>query len=104
MKNLKSLLAALLAVCMVATLLVGTVSAENGLDYAQGTTLRMATGYNNAKTGLFFNAEVAGEGITLAESFQYSNSLAAELPWYLSSKVTPRTFWTSTQVGFRSPL
>mgnify|MGYP004514220795 FL=1 len=71
MKNLKSLLAALLAVCMVATLLVGTVSAENGLDYAQGTTLRMATGYNNAKTGLFFNAEVAGEGITLADGVTY---------------------------------
>ena len=71
MKNLKSLLAALLAVCMVATLLVGTVSAENGLDYAQGTTLRMATGYNNAKTGLFFNAEVAGEGITLADGITY---------------------------------
>lgn len=71
MKNLKSLLAALLAVCMVATLLVGAVSAENGLDYAQGTTLRMATGYNNAKTGLFFNAEVAGEGITLADGVTY---------------------------------
>ena len=71
MKNLKSLLAALLAVCMVATLLVGTVSAENGLDYAQGTVLRMATGYNNAKTGLFFNAEVAGEGITLADGITY---------------------------------
>lgn len=71
MKNLKSLLAALLAVCMAATLLVGTVSAENGLDYAQGTVLRMATGYNNAKTGLFFNAEVAGEGITLADGVTY---------------------------------
>lgn len=71
MKNLKSLLAALLAVCMVATLLVGAVSAENGLDYAQGTVLRMATGYNNAKTGLFFNAEVAGEGITLADGVTY---------------------------------
>lgn len=71
MKNLKSLLAALLAVCMVTTLLVGAVSAENGLDYAQGTVLRMATGYNNAKTGLFFNAEVAGEGITLADGVTY---------------------------------
>lgn len=71
MKNLKSLLAALLAVCMVATLFVGAVSAENGLDYAQGTVLRMATGYNNAKTGLFFNAEVAGEGITLADGVTY---------------------------------
>jgi len=41
------------------------------LDYAEGTVLRMATGYNNAKTGLFFDAEVAGEGITLADGITY---------------------------------
>ena len=41
------------------------------LEYATGTTLRMATGYNNAKTGLFFDAEVAGEGITLADGITY---------------------------------
>ncbi len=33
--------------------------------------LRMATGYNNAKTGLFFDASVAGEGITLADGNTY---------------------------------
>ena len=33
--------------------------------------LRMATGYNNAKTGLFFDASVAGEGITLADGKTY---------------------------------
>ncbi len=33
--------------------------------------LRMATGYNNAKTGLFFDASVAGEGITLADGITY---------------------------------
>ncbi len=41
------------------------------LEYATGTSLRMATGYNNAKTGLFFDAEVAGEGITLADGITY---------------------------------
>ena len=60
MKNVKSLLALLLAVAMVASLFVGAASAESGLTYAEGTVLRMATGYNNAKTGLFFDAEVAG--------------------------------------------
>ena len=44
---------------------------ELKLDYAAGTTLRMATGYNSAKTGLFFDAETAGEGITLADGNTY---------------------------------
>ena len=41
------------------------------LEYAEGTVLRMATGYNNAQTGLFFDAKVAGEGITLADGNTY---------------------------------
>ena len=41
------------------------------LTFAQGTVLRMATGYNSAKTGLFFSADVAGEGITLANGVTY---------------------------------
>lgn len=41
------------------------------LTWAEGTELRMATGYNNAKTGLFFDAEVAGEGVTLADGNTY---------------------------------
>ncbi len=36
------------------------------LEYADGTVLRIAAGYNSKKTGLSFDAEVAGEGITLA--------------------------------------
>ena len=71
MKNVKSLLALLLAVAMVASLFVGAASAESGLTYAESTVLRMATGYNNAKTGLFFDAEVAGEGVTLADGVTY---------------------------------
>ena len=41
------------------------------LTYADGTTLRMATGYNSTKTGLSLDAEVAGEGITLADGITY---------------------------------
>ncbi|MCR5824944.1 MAG: hypothetical protein K6G54_00105 [Oscillospiraceae bacterium] len=41
------------------------------LSYADGTTLRMATGYNSTKTGLSFDAEVAGEGVTLADGNVY---------------------------------
>ena len=39
---------------------------------AEGTvTLRMATGYNSTKTGLFFDSDTAGEGITLADGITY---------------------------------
>lgn len=41
------------------------------LSYADGTVLRMATGYNSTKTGLSFDAEVAGEGVTLADGKTY---------------------------------
>ncbi len=36
------------------------------LTYADGTVLRMATGYNSKKTGLSFDADIAGQGIELA--------------------------------------
>ena len=57
----------------------GEAAAEQGaeaapaaeLTYAEGTTLRMATGYNSTKTGLSLDAEVAGEGITLADGVTY---------------------------------
>ena len=41
------------------------------LSYADGTTLRMACGYNNTKTGMRFDATVAGEGVTLADGKTY---------------------------------
>lgn len=96
MKKYKSLAAMLLAIAMTAALLSGcapsisyepspspaqtgdpapansdTPDEPQGLTFAPGTVLRMATGYNNAKTGLFFDAEVAGEGITLADGKTY---------------------------------
>ena len=36
------------------------------LEYAEGTVLRMATGYNSKKTGLTFDADTAKDGIELA--------------------------------------
>ncbi len=48
-----------------------TEAAAEPLAFAEGTVLRMATGYNNKKTGLFFDAEVAGEGIQLADGVTY---------------------------------
>ncbi|MBQ9489386.1 MAG: hypothetical protein IJU80_05590 [Lachnospiraceae bacterium] len=41
------------------------------LTYKDGTVLRMACGYNNAKTGLRFDADVAKEGVTLADGVTY---------------------------------
>ncbi len=85
MKNCKSLLAMLLVAAMLVCMFAGcnqletpTVSETDTpvvevdpLAFAEGTVLRMATGYNNAKTGLSFDAEVAGEGITLADGNTY---------------------------------
>ena len=65
----------LLSVCLVAMMAVSMfsfASAESdSLTFAQGTVLRMATGYNSTKTGLFFDAEVAGDGVTLADGITY---------------------------------
>ena len=41
------------------------------LTFAEGTVLRMACGYNNAKTGLRFDAEVAAEGVQLLDGKTY---------------------------------
>jgi putative aldouronate transport system substrate-binding protein len=71
MKKFPKVLSLVLAVAMVLAM-VSTAGAESALSYADGTVLRMATGYNNAKTGLVFDAEVAGEGITLADGKTYN--------------------------------
>ncbi len=70
MNNRKSILVLLLAFCLM---MVSVASASDELPYAEGTVLRMATGYNSAKTGLFFDAETAGEGITLADGKTYNS-------------------------------
>ncbi len=69
---MKKLLSLVLAIALLLTALVMPATAESTLTYAEGTVLRMATGYNNAKTGLFFNADVAKDGITLADGKTYN--------------------------------
>jgi len=95
---MKKLISAILALCMVVCLFAGCAPIEvpqtpttgnnnpttgatdpnptvpvdvDLLPFAAGTVLRMATGYNSKKTGLFFDAEVAGDGITLADGKTY---------------------------------
>ncbi len=41
------------------------------LTYADGTELRMATGYQKIETGIAFSADYAGEGVTLADGKTY---------------------------------
>jgi len=67
---MKKLVSLVLALVMVLSL-VSISSAEDLLPVAEGTVLRMAVGYNNSKTGLRFDPEVAGEGITLADGKTY---------------------------------
>ena len=68
---MKKILSLVMALALVAAM-AGIAGAEGALTYAEGTELRMGTGYNNAKTGLTFDAEVAGEGITLANGVTYN--------------------------------
>lgn len=71
MSKLNKLFALLLAVVMVLTMASFAIAEEDELAFTPGTVLRMATGYNNAKTGLFFSADVAGDGITLPDGVTY---------------------------------
>ena len=48
------------------------VETASELTYDGGTVLRMATGYNSPKTGLSFDAETAGDGITLPDGNTYN--------------------------------
>ena len=70
MKRFSKMVSMLLAL-ILALSMINAAAAEDLLPYAEGTVLRMAVGYNNAKTGLRFDPEVAGEGITLADGVTY---------------------------------
>ena len=102
MKNMKRFLSLALVLCMALTLFAGCQTIEvpttpagttqgnqqptnqepgatttvpvdvDLLPFEAGTVLRMACGYNNKKTGLFFDAEVAKDGITLADGKTYN--------------------------------
>ncbi len=94
MKNMKRILSMVLVLCMALALFAGCNQMEvpvpptttkpgtqpsdsqptNPVDllvFEKGTVLRMACGYNNKKTGLFFDADVAKDGITLADGKTY---------------------------------
>ena len=75
---MKRILSLVLVCAMLLSLAAASASAE--LTYAPGTVLRMATGYNSAKTGITFDAETAGEGITLADGKTY-NTGALKPTW-----------------------
>ena len=50
---------------------INHVYTNPNLPYAEGTELRMAVGYNSKQTGLLFDADIAGDGITLADGVTY---------------------------------
>ena len=66
---MKKILSLVLTLALVLSLAGSAMAADR---YADGTTLRMAVGYNSAKTGIVFDAEVAGEGVTLADGVTYT--------------------------------
>ncbi len=62
---MKKILSLVLCVAMLLSLVAFT-NAESTV------TLRMATGYNSAKTGITFDSETAGEGVVLADGKTYN--------------------------------
>ena len=62
---MKKILSLVLCVAMLLSL-VAFANAESTV------TLRMATGYNSAKTGITFDSETAGEGVVLADGKTYN--------------------------------
>ncbi len=69
---MKRIVSLALVLALALSMMVVTAGAEAEKKYADGTVLRMATGYNSAKTGIAFDAETAGEGITLADGKTYN--------------------------------
>ena len=54
---------------------VEAVEETKTLSFAAGTVLRMATGYNSKKTGLFYDADTVGEGLELAGKTYHAGDL-----------------------------
>ncbi len=68
---MKKVLSLVLALTLILSVFSIATAEEDTLPVAEGTVLRMAVGYNNSKTGLRFDPEVAGEGVTLADGITY---------------------------------
>ena len=51
----------------------GAAYVNDLLPHAAGIVIRMACGYNSDKTGMSFTADLAGEGITLADGNTYNS-------------------------------
>ena len=83
---MKRILSALLVLCMVVCLFAGcdntqpaettappveTTAPVEALTYADGTELRIAAGYQKVNQAISFSADIAGEGITLADGVTY---------------------------------
>ena len=58
----------IVSLILCAAMMISLIAVAN----ADTVTLRMATGYNSAKTGIIFDSETAGEGITLADGKTYN--------------------------------
>ena len=69
---MKKVLSMVMALIMLLSM-VSLAGAESTLPYEAGTLLRMATGYNNSKTGLRFDPDIAKDGITLADGKTYNS-------------------------------
>ncbi len=59
----------ILALVLCVAMMISMIAVANADDTV---TLRMATGYNSAKTGITFDSETAGEGVTLADGVTYT--------------------------------
>ena len=79
-----------LSLVLCVAMLISMVAFAN----AESTvTLRMATGYNSVKTGITFDPETAGEGITLADGKTY-NTGDLKPTWQALEEILGVTFDT----------
>ena len=87
MKRIVTLVLAL--VVLMSVFAIGGTAEQTEKKYADGTELRMATGYNNARTGIAYDSETVGSGLTLIDTTYYVGDLKptwAELEGILGVK------------------
>ncbi|MDO4197602.1 MAG: hypothetical protein Q4D13_01265 [Erysipelotrichaceae bacterium] len=94
---MKKLILILLSLAMALTLcacggsgtaVVDDTPADFTLEYAEGTELRIAAGYNDDKTAISFkNADVVGDGVTLVDGVTYHTGDLKPTWVYVSEKL-----------------